>query len=115
MVPKKKLYPKKKTRLRKPKRYYCISINKDISTKTFVIASHAFRLLLLVVLVYIVTSTLIMFLTQSFSFLRQVVTLSIGGFFGFFMGYFGWVLAHKLTRWLSGKEREDFFSGFKIE
>ncbi len=112
-MPKKKLYPKKKTRLRKIKRYHIQ--NKITPTKTFVIASHAFRLLLLIILVYIVTSTLIMFFTESFSFLKQVVTLSIGGFFGFFMGYFGWIFADKLAKWLSGKEEEKSLENFRFQ
>lgn len=44
-------------------------------------------------------SMIVMLFTQSYQFLQQIVTLSIGGFFGFFMGYFGWLFAQQIMAW----------------
>jgi len=39
-------------------------------------------------------------------FFEQVVALSVGGFFAFFMGYFGWRLAQIIEEWITGKKEE---------
>jgi len=124
VVPKSKLIPRKKVRLQRPKRVYYVSTSKDgfykgfveeLPTKTLAVTMYALRWILFLVLVYIVISTTVMFFTESYSFLQQIVTLSIGGFFGFFMGYFGWIFAHHITTWLSGKsEEENVFDGFQF-
>ena len=122
MVPKKKLIPKKKVKLRKPVRIR-IKTNKNLSrnifceipTKTLTITIYAIRWLLLLILIYIVISVTAMFFTKSYEFLQQIVTLSLGGFFGFFMGYFGWLFAHQITVWLSGKKKEkDIFRKLQL-
>lgn len=123
MVPKKKLIPKKRYKLRKPVRIrFKIekkSIPKDfickILMRTIAITMYALRWFLFLILVYIIISVTVMLLTESYTFLQQIVTLSIGGFFGFFMGYFGWLFAHQITTWLSGKRREkDIFSELRF-
>lgn len=123
MVPKKKLIPKKRYKLRKPVRIrFKIekkSIPKDfickIPMRTIAITMYALRWFLFLILVYIIISVTVMLLTESYTFLQQIVTLSIGGFFGFFMGYFGWLFAHQITTWLSGKKREkDIFSELRF-
>lgn len=123
MVPKKKLIPKKRYKLRKPVRIrFKIekkSFPKDfickIPMRTIAITMYALRWFLFLILVYIIISVTVMLLTESYTFLQQIVTLSIGGFFGFFMGYFGWLFAHQITTWLSGKKREeDIFSELRF-
>ncbi|MCD6236429.1 MAG: hypothetical protein J7K13_00550 [Thermoplasmata archaeon] len=122
MISKRKLYPKKRVHLKRPIRNYYISLDKgtsyrnieQIPLKTFTFAAYALRWILLMVLVYIITSTTLMLFTQSYSFLQQIVTLSIGGFFGFFMGYFGWIFAHELTQWISGKKKDEFFDNLQF-
>ncbi|HEC81323.1 MAG TPA: hypothetical protein ENI42_02700 [Thermoplasmatales archaeon] len=123
MVPKSKLIPKKRVRLQKPRGVYYVSTSREgvyrgfvdeLPTKTLAVTMYALRWILFFVLVYIVISTTVMFFTESYSFLQQIVTLSIGGFFGFFMGYFGWVFAHHITTWLTGKGKEDVFDGFQF-
>ncbi|RLF54064.1 MAG: hypothetical protein DRN13_03235 [Thermoplasmata archaeon] len=118
MVPKKKLIPRKRVRLCKPvKVRFKLDRNrsKDIlyrlPIKTFTITVYAFRWFLFLILVYVLISLTVMFFTESYEFLRQIVTLSLGGFFGFFMGYFGWLFAHQVVVWLSGKKKEEEFFG----
>jgi hypothetical protein len=116
LISKRKLYPRKRIRLRRPiyNQYASGKNIEQIPLKTFTFAAYALRWILLVVLVYILTSTALMLFTQSYSFLQQIVTLSIGGFFGFFMGYFGWIFAHELTQWISGKKRDEFFDNLQF-
>jgi len=105
--------PRKRVKLAKPVRISFKSDGKKISgilykipTKTLMITTYAVRWILFLILVYVIISVSIMFFTQSYEFLQQIVTLSLGGFFGFFMGYFGWLFAHQLVTWLKGKKRE---------
>ncbi|HEC95188.1 MAG TPA: hypothetical protein ENI45_04395 [Thermoplasmatales archaeon] len=123
MISKRKLKPNKRVRLRKPKKIYYVSSNKNgsykefvehLPTKTLAVTVYALRWILFLVLVYIIISTTVMLFTESYSFLQQIVTLSIGGFFGFFMGYFGWIFAHHITTWLSGKKEDEFLNGFQF-
>lgn len=112
LIPKRKLIPRKRVKLAKPVR---IRFKKDrknfpdvlykIPTKTLMITTYAIRWILFFILVYVIISVGIMFFTQSYQFLQQVVTLSLGGFFGFFMGYFGWLFADHLVKWLKGKRK----------
>ena len=122
MVPKKRLIPRKRVRVRKPVKLK-FKIDKpvdkhiffEIPTKTITITMYAIRWFLFLILIYIVISVGMMFFTQSFEFLKQIVTLSLGGFFGFFMGYFGWLLAQQITMWLSGKKKEkEFFENLRF-
>ncbi len=125
MVPKRKLLPKKRVRLRKPNKIYYISkvrssnpVYKEfmeyLPTKTVAVTIYALRWVLFLVLVYIILSTTVMLFTESYAFLQQIVTLSIGGFFGFFMGYFGWLFAQQITSWLGGKKEKDLFEEFSF-
>ena len=65
---------------------------------------YALRWIFLIILIYVIVSMFILAFTQGLGFLSQIVTLSIGGFFGFFMGYFGWMFAHQLMKWINGRE-----------
>jgi len=118
LVPKKKLIPRKRIRLCKPVKVRLKldrNRSKDIlyhlPIKTFTLTIYAFRWFLFLILVYVLISLTVMFFTESYEFLRQIVTLSLGGFFGFFMGYFGWLFAHQVVVWLSGKKKEEEFFG----
>ncbi len=113
MIPKRKLMPRKRVKLAKPVRIRFKRDGKNFSdilykipTKTLIITTYAVRWFLFLILVYVIISVSIMFFTQSYEFLQQIVTLSLGGFFGFFMGYFGWLFAHQLVTWLKGKKKE---------
>lgn len=78
-------------------------ILEKVPYKTLTLTTYALRWVLLLVLVYIVISTMVLFFTGGADFLRQIVTWSIGGFFGFFMGYFGWMFAQHMLDWLSAR------------
>jgi hypothetical protein len=122
LISKKRLIPRKRVRLAKPVRIRFRGSRKNFSdilykipTKTLMITTYAVRWLLFLILVYVVISVSVMFLTRSYEFLQQIVTLSLGGFFGFFMGYFGWIFAHQLTMWLKGKKKEkEMFDNFNF-
>jgi len=56
------------------------------------IKAHTYKFLkwiFALIFLYIVVSILWLFLTKP-QYVEQIVTLSIGGFIAFFMGYFGW-------------------------
>ena len=61
-------------------------VPEKLKSTTYKVFKWVFALIFL----YIVISIFSLFLSKRYQFIEQIVTLSIGGFFGFFMGYFGW-------------------------
>lgn len=47
--------------------------------------------------IYIAVSTLILIITTKETFIFQIMIWSQGGFWAFFMGYWGWMFAHQIT------------------
>ena len=76
---------------------------KKIQGKTIKTTIHMLRWIFLLILVYIVAVTVWGFWQKGISFFDDVATLSVGGFFAFFMGYFGWRLAELIEQWLKEK------------
>lgn len=68
------------------------------------ITLYAFKWILLLILIYVVISVIMMVYIQRYEFLAEIVGISIGGFFAFFMGYFGWMFAHSIMEWLGRKK-----------
>ena len=93
---------KNKKRMEKKK------INFDEIPKHAIRASyHGIRWLMMLILIYIVASTLILLVTQGYTLIKDIVTLSIGGFFAFFMGYFGWVFAENIMKSFNERIKKD--------
>jgi len=67
---------------------------------------HGIKLLMVIILLYIIAGTIILLVTQGFSFLQNIITLSIGGFFAFFMGYFGWIFAESIMKSFNEKMKK---------
>jgi len=67
-------------------------------------AMNAFRWILLLIVIYLAAGTAIMMIQQGTESLKNIVIYSILGFFTFFMGYLGWILAHDVLLMISGKK-----------
>lgn len=61
---------------------------------------HALRIILSIILIYIIISIVLMAWTLKMTFLINIVSWSVNGFFAFFMGYFGWILADQITNYV---------------
>jgi len=52
---------------------------------------------------YVVVSIFLLMLSNQQEFLTQIVVYSVGGFFAFFMGFFGYNLAQQVTVYFTDK------------
>ena len=76
----------------------------DIPLKTMKFTIYALRWLFLLVFLFIIMGILTLFLTGGEKYVQQIFGYSITGFFTFFMGYFGWILAQGIIQTLTGRE-----------
>ena len=76
---------------------------KNLPEHTVKTTSHLILWTFFIISLYIIVTTAYGFYIQGFAFLDGIVTLSVGGFFAFFMGYFGWRLAESMEGWLTQK------------
>jgi len=64
----------------------------------------ALRWIFLVIFIYIACGTAIVMIQDGTESLKNIVIYSIIGFFTFFMGYLGWILARDVLEVVSGKK-----------
>ena len=65
---------------------------------------HALRWIFLVIFLFIAVGIFVLFVTGGENYLQAIIGYSITGFFTFFMGYFGWILAQGIIEMITGKE-----------
>jgi len=78
----------------------------DIPTKTMRVTIHALRWVFLLIFIFMTIGIFALFLSGGENHLQNILGYSITGFFTFFMGYFGWILAQGVIEVLSGKHQE---------
>ena len=76
----------------------------DLPTKTMKVTIHALRWVFLLIFLFITIGIFMLFLTGGDNYITIIVGYSIAGFFTFFMGYFGWILAQGIIEMISGKD-----------
>jgi len=79
----------------------------DIPTKTMRVTIHALRYVFLLIFLFMIVGILALFLTGGGNHIQNILGYSITGFFTFFMGYFGWILAQGVIEILSGKHQDN--------
>ena len=65
---------------------------------------NALQWILLLIFIYLAAGTVIVMIQEGTELLRNIVIYSIIGFFTFFMGYIGWILARDVLEIVSGKK-----------
>jgi hypothetical protein len=78
---------------------------KGFPQTTVKITLYAFRWILFLILCDVIISIIMLFYIDRYEFLTQIVTMSVGGFFAFFMGYFGWMFTQDIMEWMSRMKR----------
>jgi len=78
----------------------------DLPSKTMKVTIHALRWVFLLIFLFITIGIFMLFLTGGGNYIQVIVGYSIAGFFTFFMGYFGWVLAQGTIEMITGKESD---------
>jgi len=75
----------------------------DIPLKTMNITIHALRWVFLLIFLFITIGICALFLAGGDNYVQIILGYSIAGFFTFFMGYFGWILAQGIIEMITGK------------
>lgn len=78
----------------------------DIPLKTMRVTIHALRWVFFLIFLFIIIGVLALFLTGAENHVQNILGYSITGFFTFFMGYFGWILAQGVIDTITGKDDE---------
>ncbi|HUT00741.1 MAG TPA: hypothetical protein VMY59_10525 [Candidatus Thermoplasmatota archaeon] len=65
---------------------------------------NAFRWILVLIFIYLAAGTIIVMIQDGTESIKNIVVYSIMGFFTFFMGYLGWILARDFLVIVSGKK-----------
>jgi hypothetical protein len=65
---------------------------------------NALRWILLLIFVYLAIGTAVVMIQDGTEPLKNIIIYSIMGFFTFFMGYIGWILAHDVLDIVAGKK-----------
>ena len=65
---------------------------------------NALQWIILLIFIYLAAGTAIVMIQDGTESLKNIVIYSIIGFFTFFMGYIGWILARDVLEIVSGKK-----------
>ena len=76
----------------------------DIPLKTIKVTVYALRWVFMLIFLFITVGIIALFLTGGQNYVQIILGYSIAGFFTFFMGYFGWILAQGIIEMITGKE-----------
>jgi hypothetical protein len=79
----------------------------EIPLKTVRVTIYALRWIFLLIFLFISIGIFVLFITGGQNYIQIILGYSITGFFTFFMGYFGWILAQGIIEILTGKEPKE--------
>lgn len=82
----------------------------DLQLKTVRVTIYALRWVFFLIFVFIAVGIIALFLTGGQNYVQIIIGYSIAGFFTFFMGYFGWILAQGMIELVTGDVGEDEIS-----
>jgi len=70
----------------------------EIPLKTVRVTIYALRWIFLLIFLFISIGIFVLFITGGQNYIQIILGYSITGFFTFFMGYFGWILAQGIVK-----------------
>ena len=79
----------------------------DLPLKTMRVTIYALRWVFLLIFLFIIVGIFVLFITGGESYVQIILGYSIAGFFTFFMGYFGWLLAQGMIEMITGTKAKD--------
>jgi len=82
----------------------------DLPMKTMKMTIHALRWIFMLIFLFITVGIFVLFVTGGQDYIQIILGYSIAGFFTFFMGYFGWILAQGIIEMITGKEDQEGFA-----
>ena len=78
----------------------------DLPLKTIRVTIYALRWVFLLIFFLITIGIMALFLTGGEDYIQMILGYSLAGFFTFFMGYFGWLLAQGMIEIITGKREK---------
>lgn len=79
----------------------------DLPVKTMKATIHALKWVFLLIFLFVTIGMFVLFLTGGGDYIQLIIGYSIAGFFTFFMGYFGWILAQSVIETITGEDNSD--------
>lgn len=73
----------------------------DIPKKTILVTLNALKWFFFLIIMFITAGIITIFLVGNKFYTQIILIYSVAGFFTFFMGYLGWILAHRMMETLS--------------
>jgi len=74
----------------------------DLPLKTMKVTIHALRWVFLLIFLFVTVGIFVLFITGGENYVQIILGYSLAGFFTFFMGYFGWILAQGIIEMITG-------------
>ena len=78
----------------------------SVHTCKLKVTVYALRWIFLLIFLYIISTILILTIQGGTESVVNIVTWSVTGFFTFFMGYFGWILAQGMIEMITGDKEK---------
>jgi uncharacterized membrane protein len=72
---------------------------KEATSKTIKFYKHLLIVIFILIIVYTIVISIFAFLEAGTNFLTNVATISVGGFWAFFLGYFGWRMGQTIEEY----------------
>jgi len=73
----------------------------ETASKTVKVTITMIKIIFIIIIIYTVAISIFLFFkTDTEQFLTNVATLSVGGFWAFFLGYFGWRMGQTIELYL---------------
>jgi len=105
--------PKRKVRQNNLSKIFDKKISlEEIPSKTVKLTVHALRWVFLLIFLFIIIGIFVLFITGGQNYIQLILGYSITGFFTFFMGYFGWLLAQGIIEMITGNEDKVSTKGY---
>ncbi|MBN2603397.1 MAG: hypothetical protein JXA91_04620 [Candidatus Thermoplasmatota archaeon] len=76
----------------------------ELPLTTMKFTLHALRWIFLLIFLLVTIGVFVLFIAGGENYLQIILGYSIAGFFTFFMGYFGWMLATSIKELISRKQ-----------
>ena len=78
----------------------------DLPLKTLRVTIYALKWVFLLIFLFISVGIIALLVTGGAENVQTILTYSITGFFTFFMGYFGWLLAQGMIEMIAGNKEK---------
>ena len=76
------------------------------ASKTIHFTVKTVIVIFVLIIIYTIAVTILGFIKSGTDFLENIATISVGGFWAFFLGYFGWRLGQTIEDYLASMKKK---------